>query len=127
MECCSHVLLTLGDWFGISRILLCLFHSTAYLNISTEVDTVFNATLLNITGNTYYSTATAVYVPVSYNGTKVACRGQNIANKKQRIIVIGRYDQSCCVKNLYILQSLHHLLLSILPTPPPFPLSPSAG
>ena len=74
------------------------FHSSAYLNIPTELDTVFNATLLYITGNTYYSTATAVYVPVSYNGTKVACRGQNIANKKQRIIVIGRYDQSCCVK-----------------------------
>ena len=51
---------------------------------------LFNVTLLSITGNTYRSTATAVHVPVSYNGTTVACRGQNIANKQQIIIVIGR-------------------------------------
>ena len=90
------------------------FHSSAYLSIRTEVD-VFNVTLLSITGNTYHSTATAVHVPVSYNGTIVACRGQNIANKQQRIILIGRnYDRSCCAKIIAMfIQSLHHLLLSM--------------
>ena len=75
------------------------FHSSAYLNSTpTEVDGVFNVTLLSITGNTYYSTATAVYVPVSYNGTTVACGGLTAANKKTRTILIGWCDQSCCVK-----------------------------
>ena len=42
------------------------FHSSAYLNISIELDIVFNVTLLSITGNTYHSTATAAHVPVSF-------------------------------------------------------------
>ena len=50
------------------------FHSTAQLNTPIQLDnTVFNVTLLNITGNIYHSTATAVHVPANYNGVAVAC------------------------------------------------------
>ena len=69
------------------------FHSTAQLNKDIQLDTVFNTTLLNITGNTYHSTATAAHVPVSYNGTTVECKGVSKAihgtDKAETILVVG--------------------------------------
>ena len=69
------------------------YHSTAQLNKVIQLDTVFNTTLLHITGNTYHSTATAAHVPVSYNGTTVECKG--VVNalhgtyKAETILVVG--------------------------------------
>ena len=70
------------------------YHSTAQLNKVIQLDNVFNTTLLNITGNTYHSTATAAHVPVSYNGTTVECKGvvsaeHNIPDKAETILVVG--------------------------------------
>ena len=69
------------------------FHSKAQLNEVIQLDTVFNATLLNITGNTYHSTATTAHVPVSYNGTTVKCKGVVNAvhgtDKSEIILVVG--------------------------------------
>ena len=64
------------------------FHSPMQLNIAIPLD-IFNVTLLKKSGNIFHSTATAVHVPINYNGTTVQCRGQNIANRQQRSIVIG--------------------------------------
>ena len=63
---------------------------TAPLNSASHE--IFNITLHNITGennSTYHSTVTAVHVPITYNGTTVACRGALGTNKSERTIVIG--------------------------------------
>ena len=65
------------------------FHSTAQLNGPSVNAEIFTIVLHNITGDTYYSTATAVHVPITYNGTTVECRGQNIASRQQKSIVLG--------------------------------------
>ena len=69
------------------------YHSTALLNEVIQLDTVFNTTLLNITGNTYHSIANAAHVPVSYNGTTVECKGVVNAllgtDKAKTILVVG--------------------------------------
>ena len=70
------------------------YHSTALLNKVIQLDTVFNTTLLSITGNIYHSTATAAHVPVSYNGTTVECNGvvsaeHIIPDKAETILVVG--------------------------------------
>ena len=68
------------------------FHSPALLNNTIQLDTVFSVTLLNITGNIYYSTATAVHVPINY-GTTVACSsGQTDVESeiKRSILIIGK-------------------------------------
>ena len=73
------------------------YHSIAQLNHIIPLDSVFNVTLLSITGNTYHSTATAVHVPVSYNGTTVECRGVVHAvldnDKAEITILIGNVDR----------------------------------
>ena len=88
------------------------FHSPAHLNNAIQLN-IFTITLQNITGNIYHSTATADHVPINYNGTTVACRGQNIENKQQMSIVIGVYGETLNIIFINYLQSLHHLLLSI--------------
>ena len=59
---------------------------------STKLFNWISVTLLNITGNTYYSTATAVHVPINY-GTTVACSsGQTDVESeiKRSILIIGK-------------------------------------
>ena len=71
------------------------FHSPTQLTDPPAYYEIFNITLHNITGesgNIYHSTVTAVHVPITYNGTTVACSGQVNAlgiNKSERTIVIG--------------------------------------
>ena len=67
------------------------YHSTALLNKVISLDTVFNTILHSITGNTFCSTATALHVPVSCNGTKVVCEGvaNSVQDKAEIIIEIG--------------------------------------
>ena len=96
------------------------FHSPALLNYIISLDTVFNVTLLNITGNIYHSTATAVHVPINYNGTTVECRGQTIANKQQRSIIIGMYV--CVLK----LECCNPQLSAEPPASPPLNLTSSS-
>ena len=55
------------------------FHSPAQLNYIIPLDTVFNVTLLNITGNMYHSTANAVDdVPINYHDVTVSCSSGQI-------------------------------------------------
>ena len=68
------------------------FHSPAQLTDPPAYHEIFNITLHNITGesgNIYHSTVTAVHVPITYNGTTVACSGQFGVNKSERTIIIG--------------------------------------
>ena len=77
--------------------MLCLnFHPMAQLNGPSVNAEIFTIVLHNITGDTYHSTATAIHVPITYNGTTVECRGQNIVNKQQRSasIVIGAHTEA---------------------------------
>ena len=82
------------DISDITNTLQQTFHSPAQLNKNIAQD-IFIITLLNITGesdNIYHSTVTAVHVPITYNGTTVACSGQVNAlgiNNPERTIVIG--------------------------------------
>ena len=55
--------------WDIKDTTLCLFTLTAQLNITLQLDDCIQCTLLNITGDIYHSTATAVDdVPITYNG-----------------------------------------------------------
>ena len=71
------------------------FHSPAQLTEPPAFYEIFIITLHNITGennNTYHSTATAVHVPITYNGSTVECSGKINAlgtNNTERTIIIG--------------------------------------
>ena len=68
------------------------FHSPALHNYIIPLDTVFNVTLLNITGNMYHSTANAVNVPINYHDVTVSCSSGQIeiqSETKKRKLIIG--------------------------------------